>query len=123
ARSPKPSVVALYRPQRGLALLEAPREALVSLAGYVASVCISESHDLIAASCPYGKGIACWTHEGVFRGVISADEAYGLSRLADGSVYVSQRDGLAFELDETRLRSQFVKVLAAEPIRWDDHWV
>lgn len=123
ARSPKPSVVALYRPQRGLTLLEAPSEALASMAGYVASVCVSDAHDLVAASCPYGKGIVCWTRQGVFRGVVPAAEAYGLSRLADGSVYVSQRDGLAFELDETRLRSQFVKVVASEAIRWDDHWV
>src|SRR5690606_15738938 len=95
ARSPKPSVVALYRPQRGLTLLEAPSEALASMAGYVASVCVSDAHDLVAASCPYGKGIVCWTRQGVFRGVVPAAEAYGLSRLADGSVYVSQRDGSA----------------------------
>jgi hypothetical protein len=119
-----PGVVAIYRPAVGLEMLEASATAQAHLAGYVASVCISDSVDLIAASCPYGSGVACWSkRSGAFLDFVSAADTYGLSRLADGSIYVSQRDGAVFEIDETGLRSQFVKIVRPEPIRWDDHWV
>lgn len=123
-REDAPSVVATYRPGMGLALLDCPTSALRELNGYVASVCVSEQEDLIAASCPYGSGIACWSRQsGEFLGVVHADEAYGVSRTADGSIYASRRDGTAFAISKPGLRSQFVKVDAGKPIRWDDHWV
>ena len=123
-RTHAPSVVALYRPERGLAQLDCPTEALAALNGYVASVCVSERDDLIAASCPYGQGIACWSkRSGAFRGIVRASEAYGLSRGGDGHVYASRRDGTAFEIDKVRLRSQNLEIASPKPIRWDDHWV
>lgn len=123
-REHAPSVVALYRPTRGITQLECPSDALARLNGYVASVCVSEIDDLIAASCPYGEGVACWSKQsGEFRGIVSASEAYGLSRGGDGSVYASRRDGTAFEIGKTRLRSHFLEVASTKPIRWDDHWV
>lgn len=123
-RANAPCVVASYQPERGLHLLTCPAEARGQLAGYVASVCVSDGEDLITASCPYGAGIACWSKSsGEFLSFVSAVEAYGLSRLADGEVLASRRDGSAFAIDKTRLRSQFVKLEDAEPIRWDDHWV
>jgi hypothetical protein len=92
--------------------------------GYVASIAISEAHDLIAAACPYGNGVACWSiSDERYLGFIAAAETYGLSRVADGSILASQRDGTAYGLDETRLRSQFPKIASSQPIRWDDHWV
>jgi hypothetical protein len=89
----------------------------------VASVAVSDAHDLIAAACPYGAGVACWSlSTEQYLGSVEATEAYGLSRLADGSVIASQRDGAAFEVDERRLQSQSVKFHRSAPIRWDDHW-
>jgi hypothetical protein len=122
-------IVALYRPAQAnnaaqFRLLTAPATEIPKFQGYVASVAISETHDLIAAACPYGNGVACWsTSDERYLGFIAASETYGLSRVADGSILASQRDGTAYGLDETRLRSQFLNIAASQPIRWDDHWV
>jgi hypothetical protein len=119
-----PGIVALYRPGKNFRLLTAPAQETQRFAGYVASVAISETHDLIAAACPYGGGVACWSlRDERYLGFIAASETYGLSRVADGSILASQRDGTALDLDETRLRSQFLKIESLQPIRWDDHWV
>lgn len=124
-----PGIVALYRPgaagkQAQFRLLTAPAEETPRFQGYVASIAISEAHDLIAAACPYGGGVACWSlHDERYLGFIAASETYGLSRVDDGSILASQRDGTAYGLDESRLRSQFLKIASAQPIRWDDHWV
>lgn len=118
-----PGIVALYRASQ-LRLLTAPAEETRRFQGYVASIAISETHDLIAAACPYGGGVACWSlRDERYIGFISAAETYGLSRVDDGSILASQRDGTAYDLDETRLRSQFLTVSSSQPIRWDDHWV
>lgn len=123
-RAHAPSVVAIYRPEHGLALLECPSEERSKMNGYVASVCISETDDLIAASCPYGEGIACWSKQSSeFLGIVQAAEAYGLSRGGDDAIYASRRDGSAFTIGKTRLRSHFLEVTSGKPIRWDDHWV
>jgi hypothetical protein len=124
-----PGIVALYRPAtHGLAaqfrLLTAPAEETQRFQGYVASVAISEAHDLIAAACPYGGGVACWSiRDERYLGFIAAAETYGLSRVDDGSILASQRDGTVYGLDESRLRSQFLNIASSQPIRWDDHWV
>ncbi len=105
-------------------LLTAPAEETPRFQGYVASIAISEAHDLIAAACPYGGGVACWSlRDERYLGFIAASETYGLSRVDDGSILASQRDGTAYGLDESRLRSQFLKIASSQPIRWDDHWV
>jgi hypothetical protein len=119
-----PGIVALYRPGHGLRLLTAPPAERLKFRGYVASVAISQTNDLIAAACPYGSGVACWSLAGAnYLGFISAHETYGLSPLADGAMVASQRDGTAYVLDENRLRSQFLNLDDAASIRWDDHWV
>jgi hypothetical protein len=119
-RTQAPGIVALYEPRKGMRLLELPEPE--QSAGYVASVCMNL--EVVAAACPYGSGIARWSRKsGEFLGFIPADETYGLSRLADGSLCASQRDGRAFEIDKVRPRSHFVKVASEKPIRWDDHWV
>jgi uncharacterized protein len=134
-----PGIAALYRPRsphpgpfpRGegedtaaFQMLTAPPEATRRFQGYVASIAISETHDLIAAACPYGGGVACWSlREQRYLGFVAASETYGLSRLDDGSMLASQRDGTAYGLDESRLRSHFLKIPSSQPIRWDDHWV
>ncbi|MBL8268106.1 DUF1513 domain-containing protein [Steroidobacter sp.] len=124
-----PGIVGLYRPalpgrQAQFRLLTAPAEETPRFQGYVASIAISETHDLIAAACPYGGGVACWSlHDERYLGFVAASETYGLSRVDDGSILASQRDGTAYDLDESRLRSHFLKFASAEPIRWDDHWV
>lgn len=124
-----PGIVALYRPaqpgdQAQFRLLTAPASEIPKFQGYVASIAISEAHDLIAAACPYGNGVACWSiSDQRYLGFIAASETYGLSRVADGAILASQRDGTAYGLDETRLRSQFLKISSSQPIRWDDHWV
>lgn len=123
-----PGIVALYRPsthpRAGFRLLTAPTEETRRFHGYVASIAISETHDLIAAACPYGGGVACWSlRDERYLGFIAASETYGLSRVDDGSILASQRDGTAYGLDESRLRSHFLKVSGSQPIRWDDHWV
>jgi hypothetical protein len=122
-RERAPGVAAIYRAGARLHLLTTPAEEAPSLNGYVASVALSESHDVVAAACPYGAGVACWSlSDGRYRGVISAEEAYGVSRLADGSLIASQRDGGVFGIEESRLRSRFVTFSSVEAIRWDDHW-
>lgn len=122
-REQAPGVVALYRRGAGLQLLAAPDETKKQFNGYVASVAVSGAHDLIAAACPYGAGVACWSlREQRYLGIVPAQEAYGLSRLADGAVMASQRDGAVFTVDEHRRRSQFAKVTGFGAIRWDDHW-
>ena len=105
-------------------MLSAPRDEMSKFKGYVASVAISEPQDLIAAACPFGGGVACWSLSSErYLGFVEAEEPYGLSRLADGTIAASQRDGRAFELDGVRTRSHFLKVASRTPIRWDDHWV
>jgi hypothetical protein len=119
-----PGIVALHRPGAELRMLTAPPEETLRFQGYVASIAISETHDVIAAACPYGGGVACWSlRDERYLGFISASETYGLSRVADGSILASQRDGSAYGLDEIRLRSHFLQVASSQPIRWDDHWV
>ena len=123
-RASAPGVVGLYEPGKGLRLLPCSPRAREKFAGYIASVCLSEAEDLITASCPYGSGVACWSKRtGEFLSFVPATEVYGLSRLADGEVLASMRDGQAFSIDKAGLQSQFVKLVSAEPIRWDDHWV
>jgi uncharacterized protein len=126
-----PAIAALFRPAKAapyasaeFRLLTAPAKETQRFQGYVASIAISEAHDVIAAACPYGGGVACWSlRTERYLGFITAAETYGLSRLADGSLIASQRDGTAYGLDETRLRSHFLHVASTQPIRWDDHWV
>jgi uncharacterized protein len=119
-----PGIVALYTPAVGLKLLTAPADESARFHGYVASVAISEEEDLVTAACPYGMGVACWTlSDGRYLGFVEAAESYGVSRLADGSMVVSQRDGTAFAIDKTPLRSQFLKLESEITLRWDDHWV
>ncbi|HEY5809716.1 MAG TPA: DUF1513 domain-containing protein [Povalibacter sp.] len=119
-----PGIVALYAPQSALHLLTAPAAERARFHGYVASVTISEADNLIAAACPYGGGVACWSlRERRYLGFISASETYGLSRLADGTVVASQRDGTAYEIDKTPLRSHFLQLDSEITLRWDDHWV
>ena len=116
-----PALVALYEPGLGMQALELPSEARKQARGYVASVALSESDDLIAAACPYGNGLACWSlSRRSFEGFISAAETYGVSRLADGALIASQRDGTLYTLNDGR--SRFVTVDHDSPIRWDDHW-
>ncbi|HMN45611.1 MAG TPA: DUF1513 domain-containing protein [Povalibacter sp.] len=119
-----PGIVAVYRPGAGLRLLPSPQEQRAHFRGYVASISISEPQQLIAAACPYGNGVACWsTANDEFLGFIAAAENYGLSRLADGTIVASQRDGTAYEIDKTPLRSHFLQLDSEFPLRWDDHWV
>lgn len=118
-----PSVAALYRPTSGLELLAIPDAARAHMHGYVASIAVSDAADAIAAACPYGKGLACWSAStGTFIDFIDAAETYGVSRLADGSLIASQRDGTVFALANGRSRSRFVTLDRESPIRWDDHW-
>ncbi|HEY8539913.1 MAG TPA: DUF1513 domain-containing protein [Steroidobacteraceae bacterium] len=119
-----PTVAALYLPDKGLRQLPLPPEQRAQLRGYVASIALSERADLIAAACPYGRGVACWSlAEKTFAGFIAAAETYGVSRLADGSIAASQRDGTLYTLTDARSRSRFVTVDRKSPIRWDDHWI
>jgi hypothetical protein len=119
-----PGIVALHRPGTGLTLLESPHTERVKFQGYVASVAVSERENILTAACPYGSGVACWSLDDArYRGFVAAQETYGLSRLADGAIVASQRDGTAYAVDETRLRSHFLQIAAEKPIRWDDHWV
>jgi hypothetical protein len=119
-----PGVVALYKPRAGLQLLTAPAAERPAFRGYVASITLSDRPGLIAAACPYGNGVACWSlRDGSYAGFLRAGETYGLSRLDDGAIVASQRDGTAYEVGETRLRSHFLKLDSEMPIRWDDHWV
>ena len=120
-----PGIVAAYAPGRGLRLLEPPVDQRRQFRAYVASVTISEREGLIAATCPYDYGVACWSAAADHRylGFVQAGESYGVSRLADGTIVASQRDGRALEIDKTALRSHFLHVNDERPIRWDDHWV
>jgi uncharacterized protein len=119
-----PGIVAIYTPGSGLRLLPSPRQERVRFHGYVASIAVSERQQLIAAACPYGDGVACWSAmDDQFIGFVAAAENYGLSRLADGTIVASQRDGTAYEIDKTPLRSHFLQIASEFPLRWDDHWV
>lgn len=119
-----PGIVAVYAPGKGLRLLASPVDEKARFRGYVASIAMSDEQQLIAAACPYGNGVACWsTEDDRYVGFIAASENYGLSRLADGSIIASQRDGTAYEIDKTPLRSHFLKIDSDFPLRWDDHWV
>jgi hypothetical protein len=118
-----PTLAALYEPGVGLHALELPQNARVQSRGYVASIALSESQDAIVAACPYGNGVACWSlSQRTFEGFIEARETYGVSRLADGALVASQRDGTLYTLNDGQTRSRFVTVDRDSPIRWDDHW-
>jgi uncharacterized protein len=118
-----PAIVALYTPGSGLQPLALPDVARAQTRGYVASIALSETCDAVAAACPYGKGIACWSlAQGEFRSFIPAAETYGVSRLADGALIASQRDGTLYALADAQSRSRFVTIDRESPIRWDDHW-
>lgn len=119
-----PGIVALYRPAQGLQLLTAPREERARHRGYVASVAVNETNDLVAAACPYGDGVACWSlQSGEYLGFITAGEAYGIASLEDDGMIASQRDGSLFTFSDQQLRSRVQFPDAARRIRWDDHWV
>jgi hypothetical protein len=119
-----PTIGALYEPTTGLQMLPVPYEQRAQLRGYVASVALSEPANLIVAACPYGRGVACWSlAERAFLGFVEAAETYGVSRLDDGSIAASQRDGTLYTLHDARARSRFVTVDRKSPIRWDDHWI
>ena len=118
-----PALTALYEPGVGLHALELPREAQRVARGYVASIALSESADVIAAACPYGNGVASWSlSRRSFEAFIAAAETYGVSRLADGALVASQRDGTLYSLSDGHSRSSFVTLDEESPIRWDDHW-
>jgi len=118
-----PGVVALYR-SGGLRLLSAPAAEQRRFKGYVASVAVSEEHDLVAAACPYGGGVACWSlRQEQYLGFVEASEPYGLSRLADGRIIASQRDGTAFDVARGARAAKTVDFDSDAPIRWDDHWL
>ena len=118
-----PFIAAVYERGVGLNPLALPPGAGEKSRGYVASIALSEAVDTIAAACPYGKGVACWSlSTGVFKGFIDAEETYGVSRVADGALVASQRDGTLYLLEGDRSRSSFVTVDRDSPIRWDDHW-
>jgi hypothetical protein len=122
-RAAAPAVAALYTPDAGLQLLATPSQDARRFDGYVASIAASLERDVIAAACPYGGGVACWSRAQTrYLGFVGAEEPYGVSRLADGTLAISQRDGRARTI-ETGLQSHFLKVASANPIRWDDHWV
>jgi uncharacterized protein len=123
-KSQAPGVIAVYEPGPGLQLLASPNEAKRLLAGYVASIAVSDEQNRIVAACPYGRGLACFSlRERTFLGVADAREAYGVARLGDGSLWVSQRDGGVFELAPSSLHADFLRLEAARALRWDDHWV
>jgi len=120
--SQAPSVVALYRPGTGLKLLDAPEADRMRFRAYVASITLTEQEDLIAAACPYGNGVACWSlRNAQYLGFIQHTEPYGLSSLPDGTVAVSQRDGASAVFSHER-HSQPLHLQSRTPIRWDDHW-
>ncbi len=119
-----PGIVAVYAPGSGLRLLPAPKPERTRFRGYVASIAVSGHQQLIAAACPYGNGVACWsTANDDYLGFVPAAENYGLSQLADGTIIASQRDGTAYRIDPAPLRSRAVKFDSGFPLRWDDHWV
>lgn len=119
-----PGIAAIYRPGTGLNLLTAPASERSRFRGYVASIALSEQQDRIAAACPYGGGTACWSlADDSYQGFVAAAETYGLSRLADGTIVASQRDGSAYELEPAALRSRFLELSSDMRLRWDDHWV
>lgn len=119
-----PGIAAVHRPGAGLKLLPAPASERPAFRGYVASIALSDKADAIVAACPYGNGVACWSlHDGAYLGFVKAGETYGLSRLDDGAIVASQRDGSAYAVSKGRLRSQFLDIASPKPIRWDDHWV
>jgi len=117
-----PSVAAIYRPGAGFVLLDAPTAERMRFRAYVASVTLSASEDLIAAACPYGNGVACWSlRNAQYRGFIPQTEPYGLAILQDGQIAVSQRDGDSAIFARER-HSQPLRLQSQSPIRWDDHW-
>ena len=117
-----PSVAALYRPGNGLQLLLPPDIAKPELQGYVASIAVSNPGGLIAAACPYGKGIARWQlGTGEFVDFVAAAEVYGVSSASDGTLLASQRDGTALEL-ATRDEPRRLNLVLPQSLRWDDHW-
>ncbi len=119
-----PGIAAIYRPGAGLKLLAAPASERNKFRGYVASIALSERRNLLAAACPYGGGTACWSlADDRYRGFVTAAETYGLSRLADGTIVASQRDGSAYALDQTASRSHFLNLDGSMRLHWDDHWV
>ncbi|HWK74058.1 MAG TPA: DUF1513 domain-containing protein [Povalibacter sp.] len=119
-----PGIAAIYRPGAGLKLLTAPVPERGKFRGYVASIALSERQNRVAAACPYGGGTACWSlSDDSYQGFIAAAETYGLSRLADGAIVASQRDGSAYALDQIALHSHLLELDSDMPLRWDDHWV
>ena len=117
-----PSVVAVYHAGVGMTLLDAPHAERSRFRAYVASVTLSEQENLIAAACPYGNGVACWSlRGGDYLGFVPRTEPYGLSSLQDGKIAVSQRNGDSYVFAHGR-RSQPLDLHGQTPIRWDDHW-
>ena len=117
-----PSVAAWYRPRTGLQLLSASQPDRARMHGYVASVVISEPARLVAAACPLGGGIACWSLQPLqYLGFQSAGEICGLARLSNGGVMASNRDGSAYWLAGRALQPW--RFDRSAKIHWDDHWV
>jgi hypothetical protein len=117
-----PTVAAWYRPGTGLTLLPAPQAQALRFQAYVASVTINETSGLLAAACPFGNGIACWSLiDQQYVGFREVGEVYGLAPLADGAVLASLRDGSAYRLADSTGRA--LAFDRSTLIHWDDHWV
>ncbi len=116
-----PSVVGLYRPGQDFRLLPVPAAARSQVNGYVASIAISETDDVIAAACPMGSGVAFWNlASGEWAGFTVAAETYGITATGDGTLLASQRDGTAFKVEGDTPDPLDLDLSRA--VRWDDHW-
>ena len=93
-------LVALDR-GHGLATLDAPAEALATMAAYVGSVAFDRSGAILGASCPRGNRIAFWrVADGAFLRTVEIADACALGPAhAPGRFLTASGTGAVIEID------------------------
>lgn len=109
---------------RGAALREAqtPREVLVRMERYVASVCVAPRHGVAAATCPRGGLVAFYdVASGELRRTMEMKDVAGVAVSADGERFVlSSGLGDLVEVELATLEKLGAPVRVAG-LRWDNH--
>jgi uncharacterized protein len=113
-------LVAVDRGQ-GLVTLDAPDDALATMAGYVGSVAFDRSGAFLGASCPRGDRIAFWrVADGTFLCTVEIADARALGPAqGPGRFLTASGTGAAVEIDVAH--GTLTPLGERAPVAYDNH--
>lgn len=119
-------VMAMHKPGKSaLQMLDAPSEVWKGFAGYIASTCIAEQAQVIAATSPRGDQIGFWQRDsGAFLSTLPMPDVSGLCLDPGGQYFVATSGrGQVRYVDHQTL--QWAEGLGSDhpDQRWDNHLV